>query len=240
MSPSNTDPNFEQFRRQRKRAQVRYSGPPRTDAVVREIQEYESKQIHEARLTREVHEFLEDATRQAASIVEKVTVAAEHEVAERLQTEMQTFLAETVRRATTFLMQIQTKRGRASLTEMEAQVSNIVGPALDAFRFEGTAQLKDKHIGQDPFYEPEATPTVSPNPVVADEASDETAGGDEDANPATPATPAPRVGAKRHPLLDRLCEDPDALKTTLKALVGAGVIDAESARQIYAEVAGKS
>ncbi len=237
MSPSNTDPNFEQFRRQRKRAQVRYSGPQRTDAVVREIQEYESKQIHEARLTREVHEFLEDATRQAASIVEKVTIAAEHEVAERLQTEMQTFLAETVRRATTFLMQIQTKRGRASLTEMEPQVSNLVGPALDAFRFEGTAQLKDKHIGQDPFYEPPATPTVTPNPATADEASDETVDCVEDEKPMTGS---PRIAAKRHPLFDRLCEEPEALKTTLKALVGAGVIDAESARQIYAEVAGKS
>lgn len=230
MSPSNTDPNFEQFRRQRKRAQVRYSGPQRTDSVVREIQEYESKQIHEARLTREVHEFLEDATRQAASIVEKVTIAAEHEVAERLQTEMQTFLAETVRRATTFLMQVQTKRGRASLTEMEPQVSNLVGPALDAFRFEGTAQLKDKHIGQDPFYEAPETPPAASSP------SDET----DEARDEAEATHPPRIGAKRHPLLDRLCEDPEALKTTLKALVSTGVLDAESARQIYADVAGKS
>ncbi len=224
MSPSNTDPNFESFRRQRKRAQVRYAGPAHTDPVTREIQEYESKQIHEARLTREVHEFLEDATRQAASIVEKVTVAAEIEVAERLQTEMQTFLAETVRRATTFLLQVQTKRGRASLTDLEPQVSNLVGPALDAFRFEGTAQLKDKHIGQDPFFEAPSADDAGAGQTGAD--------GTDDSAPPEAATAA-------HPLLGRLCQDSESLKKSLKALVGAGVLDPEEARRIYCDVAAK-
>src|SRR5262249_24520853 len=49
--------------------------------------------------------------------------------------------------------------------ELEPQVHNLVGFQLDHFRHEGTAQLEDKHIGQDPFQHP--LPPVSQKSDVA-------------------------------------------------------------------------
>lgn len=150
----NGDINFDKFRKDRRHRRAQFGGVPATEAKangLRDADAYEERQVQETRLTRDVHDFLAQATRQAAAIVEKVTQAAEIETTQRLSREVQEFLQETVRRAASFLRLVQTGKLGTGTRDVEAHVSNLLGQALDSFRFEGTAQVADKHIGQNPF-----------------------------------------------------------------------------------------
>ncbi len=239
MNPPSTDNNFEKFRKDRRQRRAQFGANAASaarPAGARDAEAYEAKQVHETRLSRDVHEFLAEATKQAATIVEKVTMVAEAETAQRLSREMQEFLQETMRRAATFMHMVQASRGKTAVKDMEPHVSNLVGPTLDGFRHEGTAQLADKHIGQDPFAE-------LPEPTAAEEdAADDDAAEAEEHDvdgPAveTHATTEP-TGATEHQdpaalLMARVSCDADTLKRALKALVGVKVLSQDDARTIY-------
>lgn len=262
----NGDINFDKFRKDRRHRRAQFGGVPATEARngLRDAEAYEERQVHETRLTRDVHEFLAQATRQAAQIVEKVTHAAEQESSQRLTKEVQEFLQETVRRAASFLRLVQAGAFGTATQDVETHVSNLLGQALDSFRFEGTAQIADKHIGQNPFHdstseeevEDEASddgesidlspPTAkaaapAPAPVAAPAPAPVAAAPAAPAAPAAAAKPAPApVGGI--PSLDKLLGgDVETLKKALKALVKAGVMSQDQAREIYrADLAARS
>ncbi|MHC5065528.1 MAG: hypothetical protein ACYTG5_16310 [Planctomycetota bacterium] len=149
------DSGFEDYRRERKKHRLN-SGPRRDlGKNSKVLQELEAVEIDEARnqqLTREVHDFFSDATRTAAGIVQKVSADQEHQIEDQLHEEMAEFLATTIRRAQEFVTLIQvTSKPNLAETEIQANMHNLVGEALDQFRAEGTAQLSDKHLGLDPF-----------------------------------------------------------------------------------------
>jgi hypothetical protein len=147
---------FDNFRKERKRMQAKLGPQPGAlgydNKALRELEEVEAKEIHEQRLTREVHEFFATATRQAASIVERVAKSAEAETGARVEQEMEAFLIDALSRMNTFVVTaLQQRRAPVAETDMEPRLGRIVGQSLDDFRWEGTADIGDKHIGQDPF-----------------------------------------------------------------------------------------
>lgn len=157
MNTPTGDTNFEKFRRERRQRRAQFGSQPANVAKpigMSDVEAYEARQMHETKLTRDVHDFLAEATKHAATIVEKVTQVAEAETAQRLVREMHEFLEATMRRAASFMELVHSQRAGAVVKDLEPHVSNLVGRSLDEFRHEGTAQLADKHIGQDPFLEP--------------------------------------------------------------------------------------
>ncbi|MEZ5965417.1 MAG: hypothetical protein R3F56_16410 [Planctomycetota bacterium] len=176
MNTPTGDSDFDKFRRERRQRRAQFGSLPATAAAkshgVSDIEAYEARQMHETKLTRDVHDFLADATKHAATIVEKVTQVAEAETAQRLAREMHEFLEETMRRAARFMEMVQSRRGETALQELEPHLSNIVGTSLDEFRFEGTAQLADKHIGQDPFFEDDVATSDDSLDIADAEAGD--------------------------------------------------------------------
>ena len=153
--PLRNNQGFDDFRRERKRLQTKR---PQTSALgyenktLQELEKVEAREVLDQQLTREVHEFFATATAQAAGIVERVARDAEVEAGERVEQEMEAFLFDALSRMNSFVVAVlQHKRGPVAETELEPKVANIVGMALDQFRNEGTAELYDKHIGQDPF-----------------------------------------------------------------------------------------
>jgi hypothetical protein len=148
---------FDDFRWERKRSQTKR--PPQPGALgfpaneaLKELEKVEAKEVLDQQLTREVHDFFAAATRQAAGIVERVAKDAEAEAGQRVEQEMEAFLFDALSRMNAFVVAVlQHKRGPVAETDLEPRIANIVGAALDRFRNEGTAELYDKHIGQDPF-----------------------------------------------------------------------------------------
>ena len=151
-----SDQGFDDYRKERKRMQAKL-GPQAPAAgydnnALRELEQVEAREVRDQQLTREVHDFFQAATRQAASIVEKVAKDAMQETGERVEQEMEAFLIDSLTRMNSFIMTVlKERRGPIAETQMEPSVGNIVGPSLDEFRFMGTAETGDKHIGQDPF-----------------------------------------------------------------------------------------
>jgi len=235
MNPSTSDSNFEKFRRERRQRRAQFGGMPATAAkphAASDVEAYEARQVHETRLTRDVQDFLAEATKQAASIVEKVTQIAEAEAAQRLAREMQEFLEETVRRAARFMTLVQARaQPGAAVQDIEPQVHNLVGQVLDGFRSEGTAQLPDKHIGQDPF----AGDPPQGERSQADGAastSDAEHGTEQHQQQASAPRPAPKKDLSGV-LPERVFQDPETLKRALKALVKTRILTQEEARDIY-------
>ncbi|MBL8732511.1 MAG: hypothetical protein JNN13_09100 [Planctomycetes bacterium] len=157
MAIRNQQDGFDDYRRERRRQQVRM-GPTGSvlgyeNSALRELEQVEERETRDRQLTREVHDFFAAATKQAASIVEKVAHHAQVEAGERLEQEMESFLIDSLSRMNTFVVTALQGRRNAQVaeTQMEPTVANIVGPVLDEFRWEGTAEVLDKHIGQDPF-----------------------------------------------------------------------------------------
>ncbi|MHC4077327.1 MAG: hypothetical protein ACYST0_02665 [Planctomycetota bacterium] len=146
--------DFEAYREERnyrRRQRTTTERPGGTSNKVWEaLNAQEEGEIHDRLLTQEVHDFFADATKMAADIVSKVAEEHEEEVGAALRDEMEEFLRETIRRASELIEVIgeDTERGEEVV---EADMKNLVGKALDGFRAEGTAQLADKHMGQDPF-----------------------------------------------------------------------------------------
>lgn len=148
---------FDDFRWERKRSQTKRPPPPNAlgfpaNEALKELEKVEAKEVLDQQLTREVHDFFAAATRQAAGIVERVARDAEAEAGQRVEQEMEAFLFDALSRMNAFVVAVLKQRsGPVAEADLEPRVANIVGAALDQFRNEGTAELYDKHIGQDPF-----------------------------------------------------------------------------------------
>ena len=147
---------FDDFRKERQRMRAKLGPVPSTlgyeNKALRELEQVEAREQLEQRLTREVHEFFASATRQAADIVERVSHDAQQEAGARVEQEMESFLIDALSRMNAFVVSmLQQRRPPGATAEMEPMVQRIVGDSLDEFRWEGTADVGDKHIGQDPF-----------------------------------------------------------------------------------------
>ncbi len=154
MNNKGTDPDFEAYREERnyrRRQRTKTERPGGSDNKVwEELNAQEEHEIQDRMLTRQVHDFFSDATKMAADIVTKVTEKHEEDVSAQLRDEMEEFLRDTIRRAAEFI-EVLDKSGELGEEILEADMKNLVGRALDGFRAEGTAQVEDKHLGQDPF-----------------------------------------------------------------------------------------
>lgn len=173
MKQSDMDSSFEKYRRDRTFRRLQNAADQKADSnassVLRQLEAAERSEVRSETLSREVHDFFADATRTAAGIVQHISETHEERAGQRVHHEIEDFLHDVIRRAEVFMTALQLNREPgAQQTEMEATVRNIVGHQLDEFRAEGTAQLNDKHFGQDPFItpatdaeEPAAAPTSS-------------------------------------------------------------------------------
>lgn len=155
MSQSDWQRSFEEYRRDRtarrlQDGQAHRPLGPNAD-VLQELEAAEQRELLNARLTREVQDFLEDATRTVATLVKQVTAEEEQSCAEQIRCEMEDFLSDVIRRAETFMQALRVEDDPRAEAHLEPRLGNLVGKPLDAFRHEGTAGLADKHIGQDPF-----------------------------------------------------------------------------------------
>lgn len=155
MNSHSLDAGFEKYRRGRQRRRMESGQPLRplgdNAEVLAQLERAEAAEVMDQRLTREVHEFFSDATKTAASIVQRVAAQAEAQSGARISSEMQAFLVETLKRMEHFVQSIKKTGKGVGETNLETDMHALVGPMLDAFRVEGTAQLADKHLGQDPF-----------------------------------------------------------------------------------------
>lgn len=156
MQTRSSDQGFDNFRRERKRIQSKMGGNTRVlgyeNDALRELEAVELREVRDQQLTREVHEFFASATKQAAGIVERVAKDAQVETGERIEQEMESFLIDALARMNTFVVTVlQQRRAPVAEQSMEPKVANLVGQSLDEFRWAGTADVGDKHIGQDPF-----------------------------------------------------------------------------------------
>lgn len=151
-----SDQGFDDYRRERKRMRAKIGPQPTAlgyeNSALRELEQVEAQEVRDQQLTREVHEFFATATRQAAAIVEKVARDAQQEAGQRVEQEMESFLIDALTRMNNFVLAVlQVKRGGVAETQMEPKIGNLEGASLDEFRWSGTAEVADKHIGQDPF-----------------------------------------------------------------------------------------
>lgn len=151
-----SDQGFDDFRKERKRMQAKLGPQAPTlnyeNQALRELEQAEAREARDQKLTREVHDFFAAATRQAASIVEKVAKDALQATGALVDEEMEQFLIDALTRMNTFIVTVlRERRGPIAETQLEPSLENIVGASLDQFRWAGTAEVDDKHIGQDPF-----------------------------------------------------------------------------------------
>lgn len=190
MRQDNLESSFEKYRRDRKFRRLQKSGPARpmgkNAAILQQLEDAEKSEIRDERLTREVHDFFSDATRAAADIVQRIAGSHEEESALKIRTDIEDFLTDVISRAETFMRALATSRGGGLEQDLEPKMHNLVGKQLDEFRHEGTAQLEDKHIGQDPFQAPaQPTPSIDVTDDTPDQIVEET---------STRPTVAPAVG----------------------------------------------
>ncbi|MFO1051978.1 MAG: hypothetical protein U1F36_07170 [Planctomycetota bacterium] len=231
--------HFESYRRERNKR--RLEGAPQREmgdnaTVLRQLEEAEVKEVREQQITREVHEFLQAATKQAAGIVAHVTETAEERLRESVSSEMAEFLRETIRRVQEFMVHVSTvgQQGIAR-KELEPHMQNLVGPALDGFRFAGDASTAEQHIGQDPFRtEVDGSPVTDPE----DEGSDQVETGMTSLGSAF----ASLQGAKKPPAVPALQQwfktlliDEERTKEALKVLVRGGFMSKDEARAIWVD-----
>jgi hypothetical protein len=151
-----SDQGFDDFRKERQRARAK-AGPTQSvlgyeNQALRELEQVEANEMRDRQLTREVHDFFAAATRQAASIVDRVAKDAQQETGAKVEQEMEAFLIDSLARMNNFVLAVlQSRRGTVAEAQMTPSLGNLAGAKLDEFRWEGTAEVEDKHIGQDPF-----------------------------------------------------------------------------------------
>jgi hypothetical protein len=241
--------SFEDYRLQRKRMQARLGTTPHaaySNDALRELELVEEREVRDQQLTREVHEFFASATRQAAGIVERVAKEAEAEVGQRIEQEMESFLIDALARMNTFVLTVlQQRRAPVAEQHLEPDVANLVGHSLDEFRWAGTAELGDKHIGQDPFAtdleevcrelrgEPPAEPVAAPaeEPAVAIE--EHLVAAVAPRAPVPPVPPVAKPAAQPAPVRRPVGDELERFKDKLKQLVLEGTMSREEARAAW-------
>ncbi len=248
MNPE-TNEDFEEYRRDRKRRQFAEGSHRQLgdhEEVVRALEEVEAREVNDQRLTREVQDFFVDATRTAAQIVSQVSESAEREQAIQVAQEMSDFLNSTLSRAQQFVMLMQTKTNpNVAQSDVQANMHNLVGPALDGFRHEGNSSASTMHIGLDPF----AVDLEEMAPSEVRREPPRPAPGFLKATPEEPRRPiedhlvAEVLEADQADTADpvdtmadwfrELCDESDRVKAALRALVRAQVMSREVARSVW-------
>ena len=204
--------HFESYRRERTKRRLEEA--PRRDLgdnanVLRQLEAAEQHEVREQQLTREVHEFFQAATRQAAGIVSHVTESAEEELALSVGREMGDFLEETIRRAQEFMLHVNDPSRRGiSRQILEAHMQNLVGPVLDGFRYAGDVATAEQHMGQDPFCT--EIETANADPQAAAREADALAAREADALAANARTERAEPTAEDPTAEDPTAEDPTA------------------------------
>lgn len=156
MNRKDASSSFERFRRERAaRGKARKAGPAssRANDALAELEAYENREMQEERLRSEVSEFFDQANRQAAVLVDKVSKAEREQNSTQLSKEMHGFLTETMRRMTQLVTRVvgSNPGGRIAEANLDAAMSNLAGPILDGFRQEGTAGTNALHLGKNPL-----------------------------------------------------------------------------------------
>ncbi len=160
MKPRNNTDQFDAFRREhtRKRAQTKSNNfaAGYENSALQQLEQAELLEVRDQQLTREVQDFFAVATQQAAAIVERVAHDAEAQAGERMQGEVEGFLNDTLSRMNSFIMTVMQQRQNAdqSETHVEPDVKHLIGSELDEFRYNGTPEARDAHIGKNPFATP--------------------------------------------------------------------------------------
>ena len=153
MQKGNVDPGFEKYRRERERRRRLGDGKAlnkQPGSALHELEAVEAREEQDRRLTRDVQEFFESATRTAASIVRRVADSAKEEVDSKLNNEMAEFLQDALSRLQTLVLAVVgDNHGPQAQEEVEPRMRNLVGQMLDEFRSAGTAGT-NKHLGEDP------------------------------------------------------------------------------------------
>ena len=126
MKQQNQDSRFEQFRRDRnlRRAQASAESTEPTHrhtTISKALEAAEARELRDQTLTREVHEFFADATRVAASIVQKFSEKHADEKGGRVSSEMEDFLRDAIRRAETFIQMLR-KQGQGPEAEKHLHI----------------------------------------------------------------------------------------------------------------------
>lgn len=156
MKEKSLDSGFEKYRRDRRRkgspAPAAAAPQPmdKQELARRQLEQAEAAEVQDQRLAREVKDFFEVATRTAADIVKKIAELQEAATTERISDEMHEFLMDTISRMQGVVEGLDDS-DQVAEKHLEPLMHNLVGPMLDNFRLEGTAQLDDQHIGQNPF-----------------------------------------------------------------------------------------
>ncbi len=156
MNGKDASSSFERFRRERAakgRTRSPGTGNARANEALAELEAYERRELQEERLRSEVSEFFDDAQRQAAVIVDKVSRVEREQSSTQLSQEMQAFLTETMRRMTQLVTRVVASdpAGRLAEANLDAAMSNLSGPVLDGFRQEGTSGTHSMHLGKNPL-----------------------------------------------------------------------------------------
>ena len=160
MKPRNNTDQFDAFRREhtRKRAQTNSHNfvAGYENSALQQLEQAELLEVRDQQLTREVQDFFAVATQQAAAIVERVANDAEAQAGERMQGEVEGFLNDTLSRMNNFIMTVMQQRQNAdqSETHVEPDLKHLIGSELDEFRYNGTPEVRDAHIGKNPFATP--------------------------------------------------------------------------------------
>lgn len=203
MNNGSSHQGFEHFRRERERRRLQAGDPRRPlgqqSGVLRALEQVEAKEMHEHKLSQEVHEFFSSATRTAAEIVHKVAECEQQATGARLATEMEDFLLDAFGRMNRLLLSLlQSRRGNVAQQFVEPQLHNIVGKSLDEFRAAGIAATLDQHLGQDPF----ATEVDEVCREFRSQLPDVGPDAENDADEATAAAPAAAGSAEPPSLLE--------------------------------------
>lgn len=158
MKPRNNTDQFDAFRRERTRAKTSPSNfvPGYENSALQQLERAEQLEVQDQKLTREVQDFFAVATQQAAAIVKRVSHDAEAQAGERMQGEVEGFLNDTLSRMNNFIMTVMQQRQSTEVAEthVEPDVKHLVGSELDEFRYNGTPEARDAHIGKNPFATP--------------------------------------------------------------------------------------
>lgn len=252
--------SFERFRRERAaKGKSRSIGPANSKAndALAELEAYERRELQEERLRSEMNEFFDQAHRQAAVIVDKVSKAEREHSATQLSQEMDAFLTETMRRMTQLVSRVVGSDPKGLLAEanLDAAMSNLAGSVLDGFRQEGTPETSAAHLGKDPLSvdltalrreidsilaeagpEPEVVPEkplramvdVEAHPIVDLMSTDVKA--QVDSGKDQPVTPEAGKGGAAKQALD---VDTLRFREVLRGLVRKGLMSEEEARSAW-------
>jgi hypothetical protein len=254
------DSDFREFRRrkakhQRQARDAKDTEEPQRQSAIEVIEERERREALESQLRREMFEFVRDTTKLAAGVLARVGDDQASTMSRQISDEMQDFFKTAMYGTEDLVAVLKAKHGqdvlRLSPAEIEAHMAALNVEDMDRYRAQGNEELAMKHFGQK--LQPENRPKVAapkkssfttsePLPDFGHQDLTETLGAEaqpdalhdlaelgEVISGTTPAAlPVPAAFAE-------LLNGADRAKRTLALLVRHGLLDRETARQVYAQ-----